>query len=127
MKDCIVAINLVPPRGYSYAVSAFTTAGHLELDSPGMTATQTSKYYFAGNPFGAAEARTDTAGPYDDSYVLNQPVAEDALVWSPCSAQRALNAQSRLILQNNEDRTGKGEAEVDAELIFRWDLTWRHC
>ena len=73
-----------------------------------MRASQTAKYYFQGNPLPATEKRSDMGGPYDSSYVFTDNVGIADQVWSPCGAQRTLNAQTRITVQNNPQRTGSG-------------------
>jgi hypothetical protein len=83
IKDCNVAINLQSPQGFSFSVSDFTYQGYTILDSAGVTASQTAKYYFSGNPVPAKELRSDMQGPYNDSYVFSDEIAVMDQVWSP--------------------------------------------
>jgi hypothetical protein len=132
IKDCTIAIDLRSPSGLSFTVSSFYYQGYALLDQPGMTASQTAKYYFMGNPVPAKENRSTMSGPYDDSYLFQDTIGTADLVWSPCGASRRLNAQTRLVLQNNAQKSGNGylnNTSVDAETktIFRWNLLWRSC
>ena len=132
VKDCSLGINLKSPEGYSFSVSSFHYQGYAILDQPGMTARQTAKYYFMGNPVPASELRTDMNGPYDDSYTFSDTIGVTDLVWSPCGAERTLNAQTRIVLQNNAQRSGAGylnTTSVDGEVktVFRFGLSWRRC
>jgi hypothetical protein len=132
IKDCTLGINLKTPEGFSFSVSDFAYQGYAILDQPGMTAKQTAKYYFMGNPLPAVEQRSDMVGPYDDSYIFSDHIGVADLVWSPCGAQRTLNAQTRIVLQNNTQKTGSGylnTTSVDAQIktVFRFGLTWRRC
>jgi hypothetical protein len=132
IKDCALAIDLKTPEGFSFSVSSFHYQGYAILDQPGMTAKQTAKYYFMGNPVPARELRSDMNGPYDSSYVFSDQIGVADLVWSPCGATRRLNAQTRLVLQNNAQKTGSGylnTTSVDGEVktVFRFGLAWKQC
>ena len=119
IKDCSLAINLKTPEGYSFSVSSFHYQGYALLDQPGMSARQTAKYYFMGNPVPAVELRSDMRGPYDDSYLFSDQIGIADQVWSPCGAQRTLNAQTRIVLQNNPQKTGSGylnTSSIDTEI-----------
>ena len=132
IKDCTLGIDFHSPSGLSFAVSDFYYQGYALLDSPGMTAKQSAKYYFMGNPVPARELRTDLVGPHDDSYLFQDTIGTVDLVWSPCGTTRRLNAQTRLILQNNAQKSGSAylnTTSVDGHtgIRFRWNLLWRSC
>ena len=132
IKDCSLAIDLKTPNGLSFSISSFHYQGYAILDQPCMTARQTAKYYFMGNPVPARELRSDMVGPYDNSYVFSDQIGIVDLVWSPCGTQRRLNAQTRLVLQNNRTKSGSGylnTTSVDGEVktVFRFGLSWRTC
>jgi hypothetical protein len=132
VKDCTLGIDFHSPSGLSVAVSDFYYQGYALLDSPGMTGRQTAKYYFMGNPVPAREARSDMAGPHDDSYLFQDTIATADLVWSPCGATRRLNAQTRLVLQNNAQKTGSAYLNTESVdghtgILFRWNFLWRGC
>jgi hypothetical protein len=134
VKDCTLAIDLKTPTGFSFSVTDFHYQGYAILDKAGMTARQTAKYYFMGNPVPAVELRSDMKGPYDDSYVFSDSIGVADMVWSPCGESRRLNAQTRLIVRNNTSRSGSGylntataDGEVDTKLAFRFGLAWKKC
>jgi hypothetical protein len=131
IKDCNLAIDLKTPTGYSFSVNKFHYQGYAILDQAGMTARQSAKYYFMGQPV-TPELYSDMKGPYDDSYVFSDAIGITDLVWSPCGAQRRLNAQTRLVLRNNSRKTGSGylnTTSVDGEVktVFQFGLTWKKC
>jgi hypothetical protein len=130
IKDCQLGIDLKTPGGFSFAISAFHYSGYAILDSDGMSAKQTAKYYFMGNPTGSQENAREMTGPYDDSFLFSDEVPSAQLVWSPCGTTRRLNAQTRLILRNNVSKTGSGylnNTSADGEMVFTFQLAWRHC
>jgi hypothetical protein len=128
IRDCSLSINVSAPPGLSFAVSNFGFQGNVHLDEPGMTATETAKYYFQGNPLRALEERSDTQGPTYDSFFFANTVATEDLVWSPCGATRLLNAQTRVVLQNNPAHAGSGSMRVgDQDLRLRGNFKWKRC
>src|SRR6185369_343136 len=125
IRDCTLGIDLHTPNGFSFSVGSFYYQGYALLDQGGMKAAQTAKYYFQGNPLPARENRSDMMGPWDNSYVFQDQIGVADLVWSPCGTSRRLNAQTRIVLQNNPQRSGSGylnTSSIDAEMktIFRW-------
>jgi hypothetical protein len=114
-------------------VSSFHYQGYAILDKSGMTARQTAKYYFMGRPV-SPELYSDMKGPYDNSYVFSDNIGITDLVWSPCGAQRRLNASTRLVLRNNPKKTGSGylnttsvDGEVKTKAVFQFGLAWKQC
>jgi hypothetical protein len=135
IKDCNIGIDLRTPQGRSFSVSSFHYQGYSLLDQAGMTATQTVKYYFQGNPVPSKENRSQLGGPFDDSYLFSDRIRVRDRVWSPCGASRRLNALTRLQIRNNGRKTGSGylntsavDAEIDTrKLKFEFGLDWRNC
>jgi Domain of unknown function (DUF4360) len=130
VKDCQLAIKLHSPQGLSYSVSELFYSGYASLDSVGMTARQTARYYFQGDPLTNTNARTDMTGPFDDEFVYNDAVGVADLVWSACGAQRDLNVGTRMILNNNRRKTGSGymnTSAVDGSISLKFRLSWRTC
>lgn len=134
IKDCTIAIDLVTPPGFSFSVSSFHYQGYALLDRAGMNAKQTAKYYFRGNPVPAQELRSEMWGPFDDSYLFSDTIGVADLVWSPCGANRTLNAQTRLVLRNNPAKTGSGylntttaDGEITTPFTMTFGLTWKRC
>jgi len=130
IKDCQLAIKLHSPNGLSYAVSSFYYSGYAFLDQNGMSAAQTAKYYFQGNPIASNENRSDLRGPLDKEYVFNDSVGTVDLVWSKCGVDRDLNVATRVMLRNNPRKTGTGyisNTTVDGSVELKFKLSWRHC
>ena len=132
IKDCAIGIDLRTPSGFSFAVTGFHHQGYALLDKAGMTARQSAKYYFMGDPTGGVEKQSELAGPYDDAYTFSDEIGVANLNWSPCGTTRRLNANTRLFLRNNFRKTGTGylnTTSVDGEMKtqFVFDLTWRTC
>jgi hypothetical protein len=130
VKDCQLAIKLHSPQGLSYSVSELFYSGYASLDSVGMSARQTARYYFQGDPLTNTNARTDLTGPIDDDFVYHDSVGVADLVWSACGAQRDLNVSTRMILNNNRRKTGSGymnTSAVDGSISLQFRLSWRTC
>jgi hypothetical protein len=132
VKDCTIGIDFGSSGGLSFAVERFRYEGYVMLDQPGMTARQTAKYYFTGNPLPARDSYSDMPGPEDNSYLFQDDILAEDLVWSPCGTSRRFNAQTRLVLMNNAAKTGSGytnttSVDADMGMVFRWNLSWRTC
>jgi hypothetical protein len=130
IRDCQIGVKLHSPQGLSYSVSDFFYSGFAFLDRAGMLATQTAGYYFQGNPVVSVSARTDLAGPFNDSYIFSDQIGIVDLVWSPCGTDRMLNIPTRLIAKNNTAKTGTGYLNtlaVDGSVVLQFSLQWRTC
>lgn len=130
IKDCQLSIKLRSPGGLSYAVSTFSYSGYAFLD-PNVSARVSARYYFQGNSLGPDSNRQTLWGPYDNSYVFEDNIQTKDWVWSPCGAERDLNIQTRLIMQNGDPR-GNGyanlaaiDARAETKLVVK--LSWRTC
>ena len=130
VKDCQLAIKLHSPQGLSYSVSNFYYSGYAFLDQAGMTAAQTAKYYFQGNPLASSENRSDLRGPLDKEYVFSDAIGTVDLVWSKCGLDRDLNVATRVMARNNTRKTGSGyisNTTVDGSVELKFKLSWRRC
>ena len=128
VKDCLLAIKLKSPQQLTYSVQSFRFSGFAYLQD-GVTASQTATFYVQGNPGNSIEARQDLNGPFNSSYNLLAEAELGRKLWSPCSAERSLNVQTRLRLRNGEERgTGyinMAAATGQAKLVAR--ISWRRC
>lgn len=130
IKDCQLAIKLHSPQGLSYAVSSFYYSGYAFLDTNGMSAAQTAKYYFQGNPIASADNRSDLRGPLDKEYVFTDNIGTLDMVWSKCGVDRDLNVATRVMLRNNPRKTGSGyisNTTVDGSVELKFRLAWKSC
>jgi hypothetical protein len=130
IKDCQIGVKLHSPHGLSFALASFYYSGYAFLDSSGMSATQTARYYFQGNPVNNTGGRTELVGPYDDAYVFQDDVGLPDLVWQPCGTDRMLNIPTRIIAKNNWRRTGTGYVNTlaaDGSVALQFRLAWRTC
>jgi hypothetical protein len=132
IKDCSLGLDIRTGSGFTFAIDSFYYQGYSLLDSGGMSAKQTAKYYFMGNPANGPEFDKVMTGPYDDDYLFSDEIATESLVWSPCGATRRLNVTTRLVLQNNPAKTGSGylntsTVDVTHDIVFRFGFRWRKC
>ncbi|MET0340231.1 MAG: DUF4360 domain-containing protein, partial [Polyangiales bacterium] len=128
IKDCQLGIKLQSPQQVSYSVQGFRFSGYSYLEQ-GVSASQSATFYVQGNPGNSIEARTDLEGPRNGPYSLSTDVELGKKLWSPCSAERTLNVQTRLRLRNGDPRRSGflnlAAVNGSAKLVMR--LSWRKC
>lgn len=127
-KNCQIMLNVDFPAGWSFAVAEVDYRGYVALDR-GVSATQTSAYYFQGQST-SARLSTTLTGPTFASYRIKDTLGISAYVWSPCGLSRALviNAQARV--DNTRNRSGDGVITVDrvsGRLAQVYGLSWKRC
>lgn len=127
-KNCQVVVSLDFPPGWSYTLATVDYRGFLSLDA-GVTATQSSSYYFQGG-FGTGTLSTTVAGPVARDYQIRDVLGLSAQVWSPCGANRALNINTQVRADNSRNRNGRGlitKDSIDLTLKQIYGITWRRC
>ena len=126
--NCVAGIKLHIPGGWQVSVATVDTRGYAYL-SPGIKARQTSQYFFAGQPLGAAY-HTLLSGFYDGNYVFTDNIPFTSVVWSPCgeSSIFAINT----ILNLNSVANPNGLAYFNTETtdgkfkkVLHWQ--WQPC
>jgi hypothetical protein len=128
VSDCQLAIKIDAPEGISYSVSKLNFAASELLDQEGMTARQTVKHYFQGDPVTGVEHTREIAGPTSpEPYSLQDSIGEDDAVWSPCGAARDLNVSLRLMVRNNPAKTGTGKLGASGAWMLTGSLRTRSC
>jgi len=128
IKDCQLEIALASPEGTSFSVASFTYQGFVFLEKEGMSAQQTSNYFFRREREDAANTN-DMPGPKEESYMVTDEVGPRRAGWSACRREETLKVSTRLILKNDENQSGEGyinSAVLDGAL-FTWKLLWRRC
>ena len=126
-KFCQLTVNLHVPQGWSYTLFDVGYRGFASLDR-GTQGIQTSTYYFQGATGRQATLSSTIRGQYTNDYAINDRVALDALVWSPCGINRALNIKSAVQVR----ATGTQQAlmtidSIDGELRHIYGLQWKRC
>jgi hypothetical protein len=127
-KYCQVNLDLEFPNGWSYTILDVDYRGYASID-PGVKGELESVYYFQGDLREARLART-VLGTFDDDYHVRDTLGIDAVVWSPCSATRALNIKTAVALDAGFSRNGRGLMTVDSidgALTHIYGLRWRRC
>ena len=130
-KNCQLNIDLDFPSGWSYTVRTMDHQGYVALER-GVKATQAVSYYFQGQ---SATARLSTkfTGPIDQDYQIRDTLGSSAEVWSPCGAQRALNINTQVNLNNSGASHKHGIITVERgdgafpSGLGGLGLAWRRC
>jgi hypothetical protein len=126
-KNCMLSVDLSVPPGWSYSIAEVEYKGYVDLDR-GVTAKQTSSYYFQGD-LSTARLGTTMTGPKAATYRIKDILGIEAMVWSPCGATRALNINAQVLL-NSSNRSAYGMISLDrirgsVEQIY--GLRWKRC
>jgi hypothetical protein len=128
-RNCQISITLHSPGGLSYGVQSFFYSGYAFLEQ-GVTATQSARYYFQGNPVPSSNTnRVVLTGPYDQDFVFKDEVKTADTVWSPCGADRLLNIVTSLQVRNSSPkRSGYANlAALDGSTKLELRLAWKAC
>jgi hypothetical protein len=127
-KNCTLNIDLDFPQGWSFTIFTVDYRGYVSLER-GVNGLQTSKYYFQGQP-ATGTLSTPIAGPVDRDYQIRDTLGLSAEVWSPCGAQRALNINTDVRVDNTRNRRATGLMTVDSidgQLKLIYGIKWRRC
>lgn len=107
--NCALVLKMNSPRGLSYAVSYISYSGLANLQS-GVRAVHNTNYDFTGQNIRAngatpRGARTRTInGPFDDSFVFEDKVTTNDIVFSQCGTARDLLIQTSLQIVNGRPK-----------------------
>lgn len=104
-KFCQLAIEVIAPPGYSYAVSSFTYEGYAYLES-GASANLNAIYYHSGVPQRPTGPAKNIRGPYDDTWSFTESITTSDINWSPCGAKRDLNIRTTISTTNSSKQQG---------------------
>lgn len=126
-KNCNISIPVKVPNGYSVAVFAIDYRGFAGLPS-GARATLSVDYFLAGLGRGVRTSKTFT-GPAATDYLKTDSLGMEAIVWSACSANTILRANTTMLVQSNSRREQAmatvDSADVNAGLVYH--LQFRPC
>ncbi|MEZ4741625.1 MAG: DUF4360 domain-containing protein [Bdellovibrionota bacterium] len=127
-KFCQLTVNLHVPQGWSYTIFDVNYAGFADLDR-GTYGIQKSTYYFQGNrASNGVTLSTRLRGPYSDDYEIRDSLGLDALIWSPCGVNRALNIKTSVMTQASRNQSALMTIDsIDGELIHRYGIKWKRC
>jgi hypothetical protein len=126
-KFCQLTVNLHVPQGWSYTLIDVSYKGFASLDR-GTQGVQSSTYYFQGAMGSRATLTSTLRGQMSDDYQIRDTVPLEALVWSPCGVNRALNIKASV----QAKATGTKQAlmtidSIDGELTHIYRFSWRRC
>lgn len=125
-KTCNIAVPVNVPQGKSVTLFTIDYRGFNSIPR-GAYATFNAEYFFAGASGPAFEKRWD--GREEDSYILRNELAAEALVWSSCGDSVILRANTAIMARtnrNNEDvYTAVDTIDISAGLIYH--LRWKDC
>ncbi len=125
-KNCQIALDLRFPQGWSYTVFTVDYRGYARLDR-GTSGEQVSSYYFQGQPK-TGNLKTSYYGPTEKDYQIRDTLGLDALVWSPCGANRALNMKTQVRVSASGSRRALMTIDsIDGELKHVYGIKWRRC
>jgi hypothetical protein len=111
-KNCQLLFDLDYPTGWQFALFTVDFSGYLSLD-PGVTATQSARYYFQGQSQ-TANLATTFGGPDSRDYYIRDTFGPTSMVWSPCGAQRALNLNIAVDVSGaNRNASGLNTTKLD--------------
>jgi len=126
-KNCQVVLDIHYPQGFQYSIFSADYRGYEDLES-GVTGQQVATYYFSGQTQQATGSTTWT-GPKTSDYLVNDELAVESIVWSPCGATLPININSQIRLTSSVP-TASGLLTTDStDFKFHqiFHLQWRKC
>jgi hypothetical protein len=127
-KNCAVNVDLDFPSGWTYTFFTVDYRGFVDL-APSQVGTQQTSYYFQGSP-STARFASNISGPVSRDYQIRDNLAVTSQVWSPCGAQRSLNMNTEVRIDNSRNLRGQGIMtldSVDLQLKHIYGIRWRRC
>jgi hypothetical protein len=127
-KNCVVNVDLDFPQGWSYTIFTVDYRGYLDLAN-GHVGTQQTSYYFQGSS-ATARLASNIVGPQARDYQIRDTLGVTALVWSPCGAQRSLNMNTEVRIDNTRNRNGSSIMTIDSidgQFKHIYGIQWRRC
>lgn len=95
IKNCNINFKVNYPPGLQYTLYTNDYTGYARLDQ-GVTAKQTSSYWFAGFIGDKPTFQSTWNGPFDKQYTFTDTL--QSLVYSPCGTSTTLNLNTQLTL-----------------------------
>lgn len=124
-KNCAITVDLRYPAGWSYALKRVDLAGTLALDE-GTAGTQEVSAWFQGQAQ-TTKVRSDFHGPELRDYQISDEIGEDALAWSPCGTQRALNINTSVRVSAEDDAHALMTLDGHEFPFGTFRFVWRRC
>jgi len=129
VKDCNLLFKLHSPQGLSFTVDEFYYGGYMYLED-GVQLRQQATYYFQGAAGDQETVVTDTTGPQDKSFLIQDTREDLNFVKSRCGTDETLIVRPTLRLLNSSNPRRNGYANIAAvdgsrQLVFK--LSWKRC
>lgn len=126
-KNCQVNLALRIPQGWQFSILSTDFRGFAALDA-GVTGTQKSTYYFAGESK-QVSVQKDFVGPYSQDYLSHHEIGVQTAVWCPCgsTANLNINGQVRLMSSNSQATGQLANDSQDGKFEQKLGLSWRKC
>nr|WP_221382450.1 DUF4360 domain-containing protein [Actinoplanes polyasparticus] len=130
-KNCQLGLNVHVPQGYTYAIASTDYRGFAHLER-GASATQTSYYYFQGEPH-TSRSRHNFTGPTDGNWQRTDTIGISSLAFMPCGEDRYLNVNTELrVNAGRSDRQKKTTSfltmdSTDGNLDTIYHVAWKKC
>lgn len=127
-KNCTINLSFDYPAGFQFALVDLQVRGFVSLER-GLTGLQKTSFYYQG------QAQTGSfelpfSGPADQDYISLATIPFSNQVWSPCNANRALNVNTEVRIDNTRNRSGSGLMTVDSVdgvVTHLYGIAWRRC
>lgn len=128
-KNCQLGLNVKVPQGYTYAIASVDHRGFAHLER-GASATQSSFYYFQGEPHTSKTRRTFT-GPLDTDWQRTDTFGVGSLSFLPCGERRYLNVNTELRVSAGSSNKKKASFltmdSTDGSLETVYHIAWKRC
>ncbi|KAJ3221535.1 hypothetical protein HK099_003415 [Clydaea vesicula] len=125
-KNCQFNAELKVPQGWQFSLLTIDYRGFLALDS-GVTAQQSSNYYFQGSINQARKTSTFTEVNNGD-YTIRDTFGLVSTVWSDCNASANLNVNSQVRLSGPSGKNGLITADsTDFKVTHKYGIQWKKC
>jgi hypothetical protein len=125
IADCTFSVQVGDAAGYAFTLERVTSSGAASADGAGLTAEESVKYYFQGNPLAnETHSKQLASGSTDAGTAFENAIDSETTVWSRCGGGRDLNVIDRWTLRNNADKSGAGHVTPTA---VKLQLGFRRC
>jgi hypothetical protein len=125
-KNCSLDVQIHYPAGWTFSLATVDYRGYGLLDA-GVTGLQQATYFFQGE-LDQTTSSQSFSGEMDQDYVSVDvfPV----VAWAPCNANRNLEINAEVRVNNRANRQGQGELTIDSingkvEQIY--GVQWARC
>ena len=131
VKNCNLNFKVNYPPGYQYTLYKNVYTGDIALLELGVTAKQTSSYWFAGFVNFKPTFQSTWYGPFDGQYNFTDTLA--SLIYSPCGNSTTLNINTQLVLTSSNPKAQGliNYSTLDIMMFNKYQhaygVKWRRC